>query len=101
MVGELLRVSRIANDMTIKEASQKSGVSVSFITEIEKQKRKNISVDVLGKLCDAYNIKMSDFFVLDEYHNSIIDQKTKLEVYKLMLLEVLKYYNENSKKYYK
>lgn len=61
MVGELLRVSRIANDMTIKEASQKSGVSVSFITEIEKQKRKNISVDVLGKLCDAYNIKMSDF----------------------------------------
>ena len=101
MVGELLRVSRIANDMTIKEASQKSGVSVSFITEIEKQKRKNISVDILGKLCDAYNIKMSDFFVLDEYHNSIIDQKTKLEVYKLMLLEVLKYYNENSKKYYK
>ena len=49
MIGEVLRVSRIASDMTIKEATIKAGLCVSYITELEKQKRKNPSTEYLKK----------------------------------------------------
>lgn len=51
MIGEVLRVSRIASDMTIKEATIKAGLCVSYITELEKQKRKNPSTEYLKKIC--------------------------------------------------
>ena len=36
MIGEVVRVTRVANDMTINDLSKKSQVSKSYITEIEK-----------------------------------------------------------------
>ena len=36
MLVEVLRIARIANDMTITDVSNKTGVSKSYITEIEK-----------------------------------------------------------------
>ncbi len=38
MVGKVLRIARIANDTTITDTSKKTGVSKSYITEIEKEK---------------------------------------------------------------
>ena len=75
MIGEVLRVSRIANDMSIKEVSQKAQLSVSYITELEKNKRKNPSTDFLKKICDAYNLRVSEFLTLNDYHDSIIGKK--------------------------
>lgn len=98
MIGEVLRVSRIANDMTIKEASVKAGVSVSYITELEKQKRKNPSTEYLKKICEVYNLKVSEFCALDDYHNSLIGKKEKLEIYRLLLIEILKIQEENNNK---
>ena len=34
MIGEVLRVVRIANDTSIKEVSKKSNVSVSYLTDL-------------------------------------------------------------------
>ena len=39
MIGEVVRVTRIANDFTIKDLSEKSQVSKSYINEIEKGKK--------------------------------------------------------------
>ena len=47
MLGEVLIVSRIANDMTIKEASMKAGVSVLYLTELEKLKRKIRNLQII------------------------------------------------------
>ena len=98
MVGELLRESRIANDMSIKEASQEAQVSVSYIKELEKQKRKNPSTEFLTKICAAYNLRVSEFLALNDYHDSLIGKKETLEIYKLLLLKILKMYEEKNKK---
>lgn len=98
MIGEVLRVSRIASDMTIKETSIKAGLSVSYITELEKQKRKNPSTEYLKKICEVYNLRVSDFCALDDYHNSLIGKKEQLEIYRLLLTEVLKTQEKNNSK---
>ena len=96
MVGEVLRISRIANDMTIKEVSEKANVSVGYLTDLEKQRRNNPSIELLKKICDVYNLKLSHFYMLDDYHNALIGTKEKLEIYKLILIEVLKIYEKNN-----
>lgn len=37
MIGEVLRVVRIANDMHIKDVSEKSNISISYLTDLEKK----------------------------------------------------------------
>ena len=40
MIGEVVKVTRIANDFTTKNLSEKSQVSKSYINEIEKEVKK-------------------------------------------------------------
>ena len=98
MIGEVLRVVRIANDMRIKEVSKKSNVSVSYLTELEKNKKNNPSINTLEKICLAHNLNVSDLFELDEYHESIIGLKEQLKIYQLLLIKVLELYNTKEKK---
>ena len=56
MIGEVVRVTRIANDMTTKNLSEKSQVSKSYINEIEKRKE-NTSNDILNKLSEGFNFR--------------------------------------------
>jgi len=101
MISEVLRVVRIANDMSIKEVSNNSNVSVSYISEIEKNKHNNPSIYTLEKICMAYNLKVSDLLSLDEYHESIIGLKEQLKIYQLLLIKTLDLYNEKEKEFVK
>ena len=49
MIGNTLRLTRIANDITRKDSSKKNGVSVSFLTDIEKGKG-NPSIETVKNL---------------------------------------------------
>jgi len=98
VIGEVLRSVRIANDMSIKETSDKSRVSVSYLTDLEKNKKNNPSIYTLEKLCSVYNINVSDLFELDEYHESIIDLKEQLKIYQKLLKKVLELYDEKGKR---
>lgn len=92
MLGEVIRITRVANDMTNSTLSEKSGVSISYITEIEKGK-KNPSTDILNKLAIALNLKQEDLYELDELHNELIKSKEKLSVYRILLISILELYN--------
>ena len=85
MLGNTLRLTRIANDIKIKDASNKSGVSVSFLTDIEKGKG-NPSVETVKKLAAAYNIPASTLMLLEE---EISDKSLN---YQEGLLLILDYY---------
>ena len=98
MIGEVLRVVRIANDTSIKEVSKKSNVSVSYLTDLEKNKKTNPSINTLEKICLAHNLNVSDLFELDEYHESIIGLKGQLKIYQLLLIKVLELYSTKEKK---
>ena len=56
MIGEVVRIIRIVNDMTTKNLSEKSQVSKSYINEIEKRKE-NTSNDILNKLSEGFNFR--------------------------------------------
>ena len=56
MIGEVVRITRIVNDMTTKNLSEKSQVSKSYINEIEKRKE-NTSNDILNKLSEGFNFR--------------------------------------------
>ena len=38
MLGYILKLTRIANDMSIKQAAEKTGVSSAYFSEIESPK---------------------------------------------------------------
>lgn len=52
-LGNRLRSQRYLADMTLKEAGQRAGVSVSFLSDIERGKS-NPSVPTLQRLAAAY-----------------------------------------------
>ena len=93
MIGEVVRVTRIANDFTTKDLSEKSQVSKSYINEIEKDK-KTPSNDILNKLSKEFDLEFEDLLLLEEYHNSLIGKKEKLEIYRMLLLKTLETYEE-------
>lgn len=93
MIGEVVRVTRIANDFTTKDLSEKSQVSKSYINEIEKGK-KNPSDNILNKLSEGFNLDIEDLLILNKYHDSLISKKEKLEIYRMLLLKTLETYEE-------
>lgn len=98
MLGEVLRIARIANDMTITDVSTKTGVSISYITEIEKGK-KNPKNDILVRLLQEYQIDLEEFKRIDKYHDNLLNTKEKLQIYRIILLTILQ--NSKEKQYYR
>lgn len=91
MLGEVIRITRIANDMSISTLSEKSAVSKSYITEIEKGKKRP-SDCILSKLSFALDLTEQDLQKFDELHNSLIKTKKDLYAYRKLLIRILKFY---------
>lgn len=91
MLSETLRCIRVANEnMKVKEVAKEIGISWSYISEIETNKKK-VSLKTLKKLSSLYNIPLSKIMELDEYNDECTDfsfQKT--------LIKVLEYYIANN-----
>ena len=64
---------------------------------VEKGK-KTPSNDILNKLSEGFNLDIEDLLLLDEYHNSLIGKKEKLEIYRMLLLKTLETYEEKEVK---
>lgn len=79
--GEKIKELRENKKMTLSELSKKSGVSVGYLSEIERGKY-NIAVDKLEKICAALEITLSDFFKDDD---SILSNSEVMEIYQTML----------------
>lgn len=90
--GEVLRIVRIANDLSKNELSRNVCVSVSYICEIEKG-RKSPSNVILEKLLNYYNISNDEFEAIILYYESL-KKKDKLKKYQLTLLYVLKLFEK-------
>jgi len=62
LVSENLRKYRLAQNLTIKELSQKSGVNQRFIERIENKLAKRISVSKVFVLAESLNIPIIKLF---------------------------------------
>jgi len=58
--GEYLRSLREGQKLSLREVAAKTGVSVSYITQIENGRRNAPGPEVLKKLAPAYNVPVRD-----------------------------------------
>lgn len=86
MIGYILKLIRIANNnLTIKEAADKLGVSQAYVSSIESGNKKP-SLNTITKFATAYDISPSRIVLFDE-----IQTQTGLS-YQETLKMVLDYY---------
>lgn len=59
---------RLENEMTLKDLSERTGLSVSFLSQIERGSS-SLAITSLKKIADAFNIHITYFFEEIENHN--------------------------------
>lgn len=72
-----LRELRTKNNLTLKELSAKSGISVSFISDIENGRR-NPSIETLKTLANALGVSADEFLKDSSTNTKSKDTKTEL-----------------------
>lgn len=60
-IGEKIRKIRKEKKMTLKELSEQTGVSISFLSQVERNKC-NVTLESLRKISDALRVNPSIFF---------------------------------------
>ncbi|TDP53727.1 helix-turn-helix domain-containing protein [Aminicella lysinilytica] len=65
MIGDILKKTRNIYGYKASEMSDKLGISKSYLSEIENNKKKP-SLDLLEKYSDIYGIKLSSLILLSE-----------------------------------
>ncbi|QCR33654.1 helix-turn-helix domain-containing protein [Lysinibacillus sp. SGAir0095] len=71
-IGEQLRRIRKTKKLTLKTLSEKTGVSISFLSQVERDKC-NVTLESLRKISDALNVNPSIFF--SDSNNEAYDDK--------------------------
>ena len=80
-LGNVLKLLRIAKEMSTKELAEKMNVSSTYISEVESN-NKNPSLEMLTKYSEALEVKKSTILYFDEVgeKNSYNYQKLLLEI---------------------
>lgn len=89
-LGNVLKLLRIANDMSVKELADKMEVSSTYITEVEAN-NKNPSLNTLAKFSEALGVSKSTILYFDE-EGSKHDYN-----YQQLLLKILQAITEKNK----
>lgn len=75
-LGENIKKYRLNSGLSIKDLSEKSGVSSSTISQIETGKRKSLRSESLEKVAKALNLNVNELLSIDEgsYEVSDLDE---------------------------
>lgn len=87
--GDIFRILRIANDLSITDSAKLADLTQVYIGEIERNK-KNPSQKTKDKLLKTYNINTEQFLELLKYYKTI-ESKSELQKYQLMLIKTLEF----------
>jgi transcriptional regulator with XRE-family HTH domain len=60
-IGEVIRNTRKKQKLTLKEVAKSGSISLSFLSEIERDKA-NPSISVLKRIANALNVNFTDLF---------------------------------------
>jgi len=82
MMNDALRLVRVFHDMSQKTAAEKLGLSKSYVSEIENN-RKKVSMETLERYSSAFNIPMSSLMLFAEQH----DQSSKSDDVRLYIAD--------------
>ena len=85
-LGEVFRIFRIANDMSIKDAAKTGVCTAAYLSEVENGNRIP-SYEMLKQLASVYHARLSDIVKIyeDSCDGNWEYKKTLLETLKLMV----------------
>jgi transcriptional regulator with XRE-family HTH domain len=66
MMNDALRLVRVFHDLTQSETARRTGLSKSYVSELEAGNRK-ASIDVLEKYASAFKIPVSSLMLFSEH----------------------------------
>lgn len=81
-IGERIAFFRAAKGLTVNRLATLSGISQSYLRDIEIGKNHNPTIELLECLCDTLGISLKDFFDTDST-NKIQDDPLIHEIYQL------------------
>ncbi|AET69414.1 putative transcriptional regulator [Desulfosporosinus orientis DSM 765] len=76
-VYERIRSLRINMNMTLKELSEKTGLSISFLSQVERG-NSSLAITSLQKIANVFNVSMSSFFettVTSSFYTPVAERK--------------------------
>lgn len=65
MLGDNIKRIREAKKISINALSKMCGISPGYLSDIEKNKKENPSIEILNKLSLALDVSLEDFFKID------------------------------------
>ncbi|AYD39862.1 cupin domain-containing protein [Clostridium fermenticellae] len=80
-IAEKIHNLRKKNNLTLKDLSKKTGLSVSFLSQIENGSS-SLAITSLKKIADALNVTMNYFFTPPEINNFLVNS-SNTKVFKL------------------
>lgn len=78
-IGNLIRDLRIDQRLTLKDVSEKTGLSISFLSQVERSKS-SVTLQSLSRIADALGVSRSYFFTKKPDNRSIRKQKGENEL---------------------
>ncbi|WP_027415135.1 helix-turn-helix domain-containing protein [Aneurinibacillus terranovensis] len=67
---------RKKNDMTLKDLSEKTGLSVSFLSQVERGST-SLAITSLKKIADAFKVPITEFFDNESNQNFIVKKESQ------------------------
>ena len=83
MFAKVLKMLRVSNDLTIKELAEKTGISASYISDLENGRKKEPSIEIIQKYSEALNVSIDTIVYFTK------EAKGKQWEYQKMLYELL------------
>lgn len=79
-MGEYIKKARSRQGMTARELARRSGVSKSYLSQLETGKNDKPSQEIMQKLADTLNVRITELYEVSGHFGSYIDEKlTELE----------------------
>lgn len=76
LVGITLKSLRKERKLTLKDLAAKTGVSISFLSQVERGKS-SVTLESLKKIADALGVNPSVFFAKDDLHDDLTTRRER------------------------
>ena len=80
MLNRALRLVRVYHNLSLVEAAQRLGISVGYLSDLERKKGRAPSLKVLQKYADSFGLPLSALLLFDEQVKSSQDEGSRVYI---------------------
>lgn len=78
MIGDNIKKFRELNNYSMNALAKKCNMSVGYLSDIEKNKKENPSIDILKKIAKALGVTINDLLTVEEKLDIAINSINKI-----------------------